>query len=296
MKISDIHVRDPFVFPAPAEGRYYLCASNGPTCWNAQGGLGFDGFWSTDLQDWTGPFPIFRPPVGFWSPGHYWAPEMHLFRGHFYLIASFKAPGVCRGTQVLRSESGPLGPYLPISPGPQTPPTWECLDGTLFVDDAGDPWLVFCHEWLQIVDGTICAVRLSPDLTRAVGEPHLLFKASAAPWVRDHTIPPEHGGPFTGKVTDGPYFFRHHGQLLMLWSSFCDTGYALGLARSSSDTVLGPWTQDPAPLYSRDGGHGMIFRTFDGRLMLTLHTPNTPPLERPVFLPLRETADSIAVL
>lgn len=295
MKISDIQMRDPFVVPVPAEGRYYLCGTTDLNCWDPTVGVGFDGYWSTDLSDWQGPFPLFRPPAHFWATGNFWAPEMHQFGGQFYLLASFKTPGRCRGTQALRSAGGPLGPYFPVSSGPVTPPKWECLDGTLFVDDAGEPWLVFCHEWVQVPDGEICAIRLSPDLARAVGGPELLFCASSAPWVREIHGKTKDGKPRSGRVTDGPFMLCHQGQLLMLWSSFGDQGYAMGLARSASGALHGPWTQQPAPLYGRDGGHGMIFRTFDGRLMLTLHTPNATPHERPVFLPLREAAGTLTV-
>jgi hypothetical protein len=45
---------------------------------------------------------------------------------------------------------------------------------------------------------------------------------------------------------------------------------------------------DEQALFRSDGGHGMIFRTFDGKLMLTIHTPNKTPHERPIFLELEE--------
>jgi arabinan endo-1,5-alpha-L-arabinosidase len=37
----------------------------------------------------------------------------------------------------------------------------------------------------------------------------------------------------------------------------------------------------------------MIFRTFEGRLMLTFHRPNHSPQERAVFVELEETCDGI---
>ena len=38
--------------------------------------------------------------------------------------------------------------------------------------------MVFVHEWVQISDGSICAIELSWDLKTAVSEPLLLFHAS----------------------------------------------------------------------------------------------------------------------
>ena len=90
-------------------------------------------------------------------------------------------------------------------------------------------------------------------------------------------------------VTDGPFLHRTaNGVLLMLWSSFGSKGYAMGIARSSSGSVQGPWTQESEPLWAEDGGHGMIFRTFDGGLRLTFHTPNDSPNERAVFWKIEE--------
>jgi beta-xylosidase len=79
-------------------------------------------------------------------------------------------------------------------------------------------------------------------------------------------------------VTDGPELFRtKDGHLLMLWSSyernrFGRDDYVQTLARSKSGELKGPWEQLP-PLVRNDSGHGMLFRSFDGKLMLVLHQP-----------------------
>ena len=81
----------------------------------------------------------------------------------------------------------------------------------------------------------------------------------------------------------------------MLWSSFSDTGYAMGIATSVSGILAGPWRQAEQPLIGKDAGHGMIFRTFDGRLMIAAHTPNETPHERPVFLEVVEKGGTLAL-
>ncbi|MCA9911573.1 MAG: family 43 glycosylhydrolase, partial [Anaerolineae bacterium] len=173
LKNTDIHIRDPFVLPVMAEKQYYLYGTTGPEAWTSSAS-GIDFYTSDDLQNWNGPFPAFRPLAGFWSDRNYWAPEVHYYRGVYYLFATFKAEGVCRGTQILAADS-PRGPFLPINTGPSTPRDWECLDGTLFVDANEQPWMIFCHEWVQVGDGEICALRLSGDLKTTVGQPHVLF-------------------------------------------------------------------------------------------------------------------------
>lgn len=277
---ADIHIRDPFVVPVQEEGLYYLFGTTDANCWGGPG-TGFNCFTSRDLEQWEGPLPAFRPPEGFWATTNFWAPEVHRHAGRYFMFASFKADGVCRGTQVLVADA-PGGPYIPHSKRPITPPEWECLDGTLFVGDDGAPWMVFCHEWVQVQDGEICAVRLTPELDRAAGEPVLLFRGSDAPWAPKSPDKKDY-------VTDGPFMRRAgNGELLMLWSSFGEGGYTLGVARSENGAVTGPWRQDVEPLFRRDGGHAMLFRTFEGQLMLSLHTPNRTPDERPVFIPVEE--------
>ncbi len=279
-KLSEIHIRDPFVLPVPEENLYYLYGTMGEYTWT-NAGVGFDCYTSTDLINWEGPFPVFRPDADFWADRSFWAPEVHLYQGKYFLFASFKAEGVCRGTQILKAES-PLGPFQPISEKPVTPPDWECLDGTLYVAPDGKPWIIFCHEWVQVGDGEICALPLTEDLTQAAGEPTMLFSASQAPWAEHFT-----SNNREGYVTDGPWL--HHspnGDLLMLWSSFYEGVYAIGKAHSPTGDILGPWIQEPHPLYSGDGGHCMTFSDFDEYLRVSFHRPNDFPNERPIFVPL----------
>lgn len=287
MKNTDIHIRDPFVLPIVAEKLYYLYGTTGAEAWtNAASGI--DYYTSSDLQNWDGPFPAFRPPANFWSDRNFWAPEVHVYHGRYYMFATFKAEGVCRGTQILAANS-PQGPFIPISEGPVTPRDWECLDGTLFVDADDQPWIVFCHEWVQVGDGEVCALRLSADLTAALGEPHLLFHASEAPWAQEINSKGRRG-----YVTDGPWMHRlSNGELLMLWSSFNMGAYTVGIAKSASGEILGRWEQIAEPLYAGDGGHCMTFRTFEGDLLLAYHRPNPNPDERPYFALLREDGSSI---
>jgi hypothetical protein len=287
MRLDDIQIRDPFVLFDADTGRYHLFGSTDADIWSGPA-TGFDTYWSGDLEDWHGPAPAFRPAEDFWSHTQYWAPEVHRYRDAFYMFATFTADGERRGTQALRSDR-PEGPYEPWSDGPLTPREWECLDGTLHVED-GVPYLVFCHEWKDVGDGEVCAIRLGDDLRTTVGEPALLFRASEAPWARP--IPrPEFPEVF---VTDGPSLHRtSDGRLLMLWSSFGDTGYAMGVATSRSGRIDGPWTQAAEPLWPADGGHGMIFADAAGGLYLTLHTPNRTPDERARLFPLEETPDGL---
>ena len=284
MKTNEIHVRDPFVLREG--GQYYLYGTRGATCWGKADG--FDVYVSRDLEEWDGPHACFTRPEGFWADRNYWAPEVHAYEGAYYMFASFAAEGVHRGTQILRAAS-PMGPFAVWSAGPVTPRDWECLDGTFYVESDGTPYMVFCHEWVQAGDGEVWAMPLCRDLKASAGEPVLLFRASEAEWAKSV----HHSSGVDGYVTDGPFLWKTaEGRLLCLWASFSEGGYTEGLAVSDTGRVSSHFTQLP-PVFSRDGGHGMLFRTEDGQLMLTLHSPNQSPRERPVFYPMRETGDRV---
>ncbi|MBN2001914.1 MAG: family 43 glycosylhydrolase [Anaerolineae bacterium] len=287
----DIQIRDPFVLPVPEEKLYYLFGTTDPDPWKGAG-VGFDTYQSADLETWEGPLCAFRPEKGFWATRNFWAPEVHRYGGFYYMFASFIAPERRRGTQILRSAH-PGGPYLPHSDGPVTPKDWACLDGTLYVDEEGAPWIVFCHEWVQVHDGEICALRLAPDLAQSIGEPRLLFKGSAAAWTK--SLPRRDGsGIVDARVTDGPFAHKTaKGGLILLWSSLSPAGYALGAAVSESGSLFGPWVQEEKPLVDVDGGHGMVFQSFDGRLYLTYHKPNNTPMERFHYVELLERGNSL---
>lgn len=294
MKTSDVHLRDPFVLTLPQESRYYLYGTTDDDPWNGPG-QGFSAFVSADLENWEGPFPVFTPPKDFWAGRQFWAPEVHFRGGCFWLLASFKAEGRHRGVQVFRSEE-PLGPFLPVSEGPITPGGWDCLDGTLFWEEGESPWLIFSHEWTQIQDGAICCMPLSRDLRTAAGEPVTLFHASQSSWsIPDTgTVVRREGRNY---VTDGPFLYRcAGGTLWMLWSSYGRQGYAVGLAKSLSGKITGPWAHEKEPLFAKDGGHGMLFHTLAGELRLALHRPNETPLERPCFLPVEERNERLTEL
>ncbi|HPO15200.1 MAG TPA: glycoside hydrolase family 43 protein [Candidatus Hydrogenedentes bacterium] len=285
--VNEIHLRDPFVLPVPEEKKYYIF---GTGFQGLPDGPGFATYWSSDLVTWHGPHAVFRRPEGFWGTRDYWAPEVHRYQGKYYMFASFCAKRAVRATQILVADT-PAGPYRLHSDGPVTPKDWFCLDGTLYLDPEGKPWIVFCHEWVQIHDGEICAQRLSKDLRHAKGKPTTLFKASDAPWVGEMGF----GTPKAGFITDGPFLFRaKDGALLMLWSSFGkDRRYKQAVARSASGKLEGPWTHPDKPIFEDDGGHGMIFQTFDGQTLLSLHQPNNNPKERPRFFTVEEDRGSL---
>ena len=297
---ADLRIRDPFIFADSASGTYYLYRSGRAEINGSMQNV-VDVFTGKDLKTWNGPSSCFILPENFWATNMIWAPEMHKYQGKYYLFVTFTSFDTLlstpenpakparykpfkRGTQVLWSDS-PSGPFHILDNRSTTPQDWMCLDGTFYEED-GIPYMIFCHEWLQINDGTVNAVRLKSDLSAMEGAPFVLFKASDAPWV---VVKPQ------GNVTDGPFMYRtKSGKLLMIWSSFGKSGYAELIAYSESGKIAGPWKQLPEPLFTEDGGHGMIFKTFEGNLMFVYHQPNKSPDERLKLIQLDDPGNMIS--
>ena len=285
IKTSDLRVRDPFILTDTEHGKYYLYCYSRLT----DGTPGIACHESSDLENWSEAIDAFRPSDMFKGNHYIWAPEVHFYRGKYYMFVTLGPKDGFRSTWALRSDS-PKGPFVRFSEKPLTPENWQCLDGTLFCDKAGKPYLIFCHEWVQICNGTICAVPLKEDLSGLAGRPIFLFAASEAPWSAPINQDKKQAAYRTNRITDGPWVHRTaDGRLLMLWSSQGYKGYALGVAESADGTLLGEWRQQAEPLFGDDGGHGMIFRDLKGNLRLAIHYPNTAPKERALFPVLKET-------
>ena len=283
LQLQDIFIRDPYILPVENEHTYYMYASSTTTDANGEKIGGVKVYKSRDLQHWTEAKQVCVIPEDNWSRGVVWAPEVHEYEGRYYLFATinsgieWKAPKkdwvkyTWRATQIFRADS-PEGPFVPLSTESSTPSDQMALDGTLWVEN-GKPYMIYCHEWVELGDGAMNLVELTPDLSARATQPQKLFCASAAPWSTG--METKSGDRYY--VTDGCFLYRSKtGQLLMIWSSFCNGQYAVGVAESTTGRVKGPWRQQPEPIFNRHGGHAMIFKTFDGKLCLTLHQPNSP--------------------
>ena len=273
MKLENLHLRDPYILPF--ENKYFLLFSPGKYAWE-----GRDAFYVTvseDLEEWSEPIKCFDPPEGFWANKNFWAPEMHYYKGSFYIFASFGAEvGHNRATQILKADK-PEGPFEVWSP-PLTPSHLNCIDGTLYIED-DIPYLVYSHE---VIDdpkriGSLWFVRLSDDLKAPVGEHRLIFKGSAPKW-SEKKWDNVKSDPLTSWVAEGPFFHKTaNGKLLMLWSSHTGPdNYAEAVSYTINGSIFDDWKHCDKFLMDKNGGHGMLFKAFDGTLKFTLHSPDTP--------------------
>jgi len=285
---ADFYCRDPFVLAE--DGRYLLYQAAA-----FDGRCGMSVRVSRDLDNWTETREALRVPADIPATA-LWAPEVHKYKGAYYAFLTLtEKPGTRpvaamvdgftkylrpRGVWIFKAES-PFGPFKPVKRGPVTPPDWMTLDGTLWVED-GKPYMVFSHEWCQVKDGLMCYAPLSDDLSAMIAEPVTMLSARV---MKD-----------ANNVTDGPYLYKSpkSGILFMIWSNHIGKkGYCVLVRKSESGKLAGPWSKDEI-LFGEDGGHGMIFKAFDGRLMMSIHQPNSKS-ERLRILELEDTGNSLKV-
>ena len=275
IKTNILRLRDPFVLVE--DNAYYAYGSEWLCFKNESGRL--DGEWKL-LEK-----PVFRYPKDFLTCS--WAPEVHKYNGSYYMFTTYySAKTKRRGCTIMKSNS-PEGEFVEITNGHITPPEWDCIDGTFYIDENNQPWMIFVHEWVCWEDkvGSFAAAKLSPDLTHFISEPIELFKANEPKWA-------------TNGVTDGCFMHKtKDGDLLMIWSNFEKNGYCVAVAKSDNGKLTGNWIHDEKLLYSKemtgvDGGHAMIFKDRDGKMYLSLHSPNDtaqqPYSEQAIIVSLKE--------
>jgi len=268
--LDSIRLSDPCILADKNTSTYYMTGTGG-LLWK-----------SKDLRKWTGPYKVTKIDTNSWMGRNpmIWAAELHYYKEKYYYFATFTNRNVkidtVRGNVIERRAchvlvgDKPDGPYVPMKDSVYLPADKPTLDGTFWVDEDGKPYMVYCYEWLQNWNGTIEKIELKPDLSGTIGEGKVLFRASDSPWSKERN---ENGIVVPNKVTDGPWLFlTQTGKLGMLWSSWVFSAYTQGVAYSKSGTLDGPWVQEKDPVTPPNYGHGMLFRTFEGKLLMSVHS------------------------
>ena len=62
---QEVQIRDPFIVTDMATRRYFLFGSTDKNIWGP--GTGFDAYVGDDLQNWEGPYQVFRPDEDFFA-------------------------------------------------------------------------------------------------------------------------------------------------------------------------------------------------------------------------------------
>ena len=103
LKREEIRIRDPFIFTDTENKCYYMY---GTTDLDKDGNAKntFSVYRTRDLENFEEPKVIVDgSKLNFWADKDFWAPEVHKYKGKYYLFGSCKTSGKCRGTHIFAS-------------------------------------------------------------------------------------------------------------------------------------------------------------------------------------------------
>ena len=263
-----VHMGDPFAFEHG--GKYYLIGTTSP-------GEGFQCYESTNLVDWQLKGWAWRKTANSWAVGAFWAPEVKFYQGKFYLTYSGQARDSHKLLMGLAVSDAPSGPYRDLHT-PWFDPGYSTIDGDIFVDDDGTPYLTFSRNGSQdgYGYGMIYGVQLERDLSKPVGEPVKLLEASQ-PWERINWA--------RNRCNEGPTVIKHAGRYYMTYSAN-NTGWpGYGVGYATAKSPLGPWSKaEGNPILAShleigvsSPGHNSIVTTADGKEMFIVYHTHADP-------------------
>ena len=266
-----IRMGDPFAIKH--RDRYYLYAT--------AGGAGFNCWTSLNLVHWMLLGPSRKKDENSWGGRNFWAPEVFTYRGKFYMVySSYKRDAPRPGDYYricLAVSDKPEGPFVDLYT-PWCDTGEPCIDGHVFVDDNGTPYLYFArnyggkHNNQGYMSAEIYVVKLSDDLSHAVTDPALCMKAEQE-W--------ENPASMDTRCNEGPFILKHSSTYYMTYSAnhYRHPFYGIGYATARSP--MGPWEKSSDnPLVAQNTdigvagpGHNSITTSPDGKeLFIVYHT------------------------
>ena len=291
MRTEELRVRDPYV--VVYNDTYYMYRSGENSSIFVHK--------SSDLKEWDEGTVVYTLSKDSWGIKDLWAPEVHLYKGKYYMFLSLLGKSGLRGTEISVCDT-PEGMFTPLTNKSATPEERSCIDGTLYVED-GVPYIVYSADWpfnyvkeRDCYVGEIWAQRLTEDLTERVGDAFLLFKSDEAPCSKIPNICNYEGKDVTRYGSDAPFLQKlSDGTLYLTWSPYPDKTYIVAAAISENGSIKGKWTHLDKPLFDGHGGHAMFFKDLDGKLKMCIHCPERPPFERALFLDVCEDGKKLKI-
>lgn len=290
-KTEDIRIRDPYV--VLKDDTYYMYKSEDNAIWVHK---------SKDLKNWEEPSKTYELSEDSWGYADLWAPEVHLYKGKYYMFLSLLGKNGLRGTEISVCDT-PDGPFTPITNGPATPENKSCIDGTLYVEN-GEPYIVYSADWPDNYDtekeayvGAIWAQKMSADLKEREEEPFLLFKSDEAICSKEPDLMEWEGKKVNRYGSDAPFVTKlKNGMLYLTWSPMPSGNYIVAAAVSENGSIKGVWKHLNEPLFDKNGGHAMFFNDVDGNRKMCIHCPECPPKERATFFDIAEENGKLKII
>ena len=261
--------RYPFDFPDPSvlevDSVFYAYSTNSGTG-NIQVLV------SRDLVKWVIAGDALAGLPVWASPGATWAPAV-VARGSTF-VAYYTTREITTGRQCISVAvaASPVGPFVDASTAPLICQLAGSIDPSPFVDEHGDPWLLWKSEATATGPPTIWSQPTSEDGLTLAGAPRAVLTPGQS-W--------EHG------VVEGPSMTRIGGHDYLFYSGgdWTTAAYAQGIA--SCDGPAGPCHRIlSAPVLESAGpiagpGGGAAFTTADGAVWLAFHAFTQPAVGYP---------------
>lgn len=269
--IDAMDLANPFVIYDGAKDIYYMTGDGG-YLWR-----------SSDMRVWEGPYDVLRPSQASWvgTGAVVTSPEIHKHKGRYYYMATFTRPDVVidtvAGKPVYRTaceifvSDSITGPYEQLTAEtPLLAPEYMAVHPTFCEDELNVGYLIYNYAAEQSGNATVQIIRLGKKLDVQVGEPYIMFRASQNGW---SSAVAENGEKSYSPVMQAPFMFdTRGGELGILFDTTIDGASAIGVAYTEKDHGLnGPWHIEPQPLLTGNVGGPMLFKDYDGTLVMALH-------------------------
>jgi beta-xylosidase len=237
------YLADPFCFRH--DGWYYAVGTGKAECHAP----GFSGpvvpmVKSRDLHTWE---PVGRVLEQTGLPFTcYWAPEIAVHHGRFYMYYHPCLPGQGYGIRVAVAER-PEGPYrdtgTPLTDLAKNP---FSIDSHPFRDDDGQWWLFYATDFhdtdARTFRGTALVVDRLIDMTRLAGNPTAVMRAHW-PWQRYEAQQKSHGVVADWYTLEGPTVRKRGGRYYCFYSGGNYQNESYGVDWLEADCVTGPWRE-----------------------------------------------------
>ncbi len=268
--IDTLNIRNPFIYLDKKHLTYYMTGDGGH-------------MWiSKDMHLWNGPYNVLQLDSTMWMGSNpiIESPEIHVYNRKFYYTATFIRPDVvienAEGRDIIRSScqifvaDSIQGPYKPIqAEKPLLRADHSTRNATFTTDEYNAGYIIYNHAWEQNNNETVQIIRLDEGFDIQIGEPYIMFKASHIPFANSGNVASSH-------IAEGPYIFKTEGAGLgILFLTEIDDTPCIAVAYSEIGGLNGPWVVEPEPLLKGNYGQPVLFRDFDGTMVMLMHKDTT---------------------
>jgi len=196
----------------------------------------------------------------FGATGGFGAPEVYHIKDKFYMFFSGNEH-IC-----VAVADSPLGPFRQEEQKPMID-NEKCIDGSLFLDDDGKPYLFFnrfndgLNVWVAELEDNLTVIK-KETMTKCINVSQDWEKV----WPR---------------VNEGAFVIKRNGVYYMTYSANSYESPFYGIGFATATRVKGPWTKyDKNPIYQNVGdlvgiGHSAMFTDKDGKMRIVFHSHNS---------------------